>query len=219
MLFDYDELKPLMVLFSIILLSYPVWLVVRVFYRYLKRKLTREFREAVEEAGYEDVESLPLPRSIKVRSVICATITALFIFLFGTLLLEPVLSGLMTAHVVVLQPDNDAQVKQVFIWDGDYPEVGSAGNYVINRTDDKMVVWEIPDKVAKSRKAVSLARDAKILKVAPGEAVKVVKLPRNYCGSDTYWSVNVGQSTIMPQALFDSIRNETFLLIERHYTY
>ena len=109
-----------------------------------------------------------IPRVVKKFIVMLTTYLLGWVFVGIPVVL--LCAGLLTATLVIVNADNTAETHQVFIWDKEYGDIPGAGRFVVNRSDDTLLLldWKPlgPPKVVQT--------------FPPATVMEIEKIPQSY---------------------------------------
>lgn len=162
-----NNLKGLVYLVGII----PALIVTVIIYRLKLRKIFAKTK-IVTEPG------IPLMKRAMLRWQRIKYIAVLMLgsFMIGFLILTVPIYLLidhnLTARLAIVEPDNTAFTRQVFIWNKEYGDLPGKGNYIVNQSNYPVVIFNSND----INPAATTASDT----IAPHSIEAVKELPQTY---------------------------------------
>lgn len=195
-----DNLNPVLWCIAVSLLIYPIFLLCRFIYR----RQTVNWVNSHEETQSDLTGAARF--MLKIKAGFVSIMAGIILMIIAGTIIMSTLEATITAKVCVVEKDNHAYSRQIFIWDKNYPEVDQTGNWVINRTDQTLVYWKL---VKKNSHSGSLKRNIDYERLTSGKVIKVSVLPSRYYASldqmPMIYSIIEGNADISTADVFDAM--------------
>lgn len=186
-----SDLKPVEYLIGLIPALIATILLSRPFLRRAMRNLEETDGSRGRAMSRADIVRV-MPR--KIRAVFMVFGLFLLGFLFLTVPSVILIDSCLTAKLAIIEPDNRACTRAVFIWNKEYGALTGKGYYIVNNTSFPVVLFNCNDLEVTGR-------------VEPNSVAKVASFPANYIYdlSDNNISFLPSGTAVAPVAVWERI--------------